>query len=61
MIRPEYAPSARRAGLLQHVLTNVVAQNGRLIVFVDPEEKDSRRAETLMCTEVSGRIEDIGV
>ena len=37
-IRPEYAPAARRAELVGHLLNHVLKADGRLIIFVGTEE-----------------------
>ncbi len=60
LIRPEYAPSDRRADMVDHVLTHVLQPNGRLIVLVGTEEADVRRAESAITSaglRVHGRVE----
>jgi 2-polyprenyl-3-methyl-5-hydroxy-6-metoxy-1,4-benzoquinol methylase len=60
LIRPEYAPESRRRDMVRHVLQNVLAPNGRLIIFVGVEEKHFRTVESSICTsglEASGRAE----
>ena len=58
-IRPEYAPAARRADLIDHVLDHVLKPEGRLIVFVGTEETESRSAELSITHRraVDGRVE----
>jgi 2-polyprenyl-3-methyl-5-hydroxy-6-metoxy-1,4-benzoquinol methylase len=41
----DYVPPTRRRDLVEHLLVNVVAPRGRLIVGVFNEEKDERRTE----------------
>jgi SAM-dependent methyltransferase len=56
----DYAPPTRRRELVQHLLENVVAPGGRLIVGVFNEEKDARRTEELVSSwglEVAGRLD----
>ncbi len=60
LIRPEYAPMARRADLVGHVLTHVLKPDGRLIVLVGTEETEERDAEsriTVCGFTVQGRVE----
>lgn len=60
LIRPEYVPANRRAGLVDHVLSHVVAPGGRLIVYVGAEEAGARDAEASFTGHglpVHGRIE----
>jgi SAM-dependent methyltransferase len=42
LIRPEYAPAARRADLVAHLREHVLQPGGRLIVFVGTEEAERR-------------------
>jgi SAM-dependent methyltransferase len=59
LIRPEYAPAARRIDLVRHLMDHVLAPNGRIIIFVGAEETESRWAESTIATEipVHGRVE----
>jgi hypothetical protein len=59
MIRPEYAPAARRADLVRHVMDHVLRPDSRLIVFVGSEERELRRTEAMVTAEfaIHGRIE----
>jgi len=60
LIRPEYAPPARRADMVGHVLDHVLKPDGRLIVFVGSEETDLRRVESSITAQgfsVHGRVE----
>lgn len=59
LIRPEYAPASRRIDMVHHVLENVLAPSGRLIVFVGAEEPDLRQVESTIATAfpISGRVE----
>jgi SAM-dependent methyltransferase len=60
LIRPEYAPPARRANLVDHVLNQVLKADGRLIVFVGAEEKELRHVESSITDQgftVHGRVE----
>ncbi len=60
LLRPEYAPAARRGEMVRHVMRHVVKPTGRLIVFVGAEEADQRRVEQSLAGcgyAVSGRIE----
>jgi SAM-dependent methyltransferase len=56
----DYAPPTRRRELLEHLLDNVVAPGGRLIVGVFNEEKDARRTEERVSSwghEIAGRVD----
>lgn len=59
LIRPEYAPAARRTQLIRHILDEVLVADGRLIVFVGSEERGVRRVESTIAAEfpVHGRVE----
>jgi 2-polyprenyl-3-methyl-5-hydroxy-6-metoxy-1,4-benzoquinol methylase len=59
MIRPEYAPAARRVDMVRHLMNKVVNPNGRVIVFVGAEEREFRRVESTIAAEfaVNGRVE----
>jgi len=60
LIRPEYAPVARRTEMVLHILENVLQHKGRLIVFVGTEEADFRRVESSLSGPsftISGRAE----
>ena len=60
LIRPEYAPSSRRAEMIRHIQRNVLHLKGRLIVFVGSEEQESRSVESEMSSEgfhITGRAE----
>lgn len=60
MIRPEYAPTHRRAEMAGHVIDQVLKPGGRLIVFVGSEEAAERRVEasvTVHGLTVHGRVE----
>ena len=60
LIRPEYAPEARRLELISHVMNRVVERDGRLIVFVGTEERDKRRVESSISNgayTIHGRVE----
>jgi RimJ/RimL family protein N-acetyltransferase/SAM-dependent methyltransferase len=45
MLRPEYAPTNRRADMVRHVIEHVLKPGGRLIFFVGTEEIGVRRVE----------------
>jgi SAM-dependent methyltransferase len=56
----DYAPPTRRRELVEHLLENVVARGGRLIVGVFNEEKDERRTEEHLTSwgfEIAGRVD----
>jgi hypothetical protein len=60
LLRPEYAPAHLRGELIQHVLENVLAPTGRLIVFVGAEERHERRVERTVAdagVPIGGRVE----
>jgi SAM-dependent methyltransferase len=60
LIRPEYAPAARRPEMIRHVVDKVLHPMGRLIVFVGTEETDFRRAESSLSSHgfnITGRAE----
>lgn len=60
LIRPEYAPEARRADMVRHLLAHVLKPDGRLIVFVGAEEADVRRVESAIVAggfAADGRVE----
>jgi len=60
LIRPEYAPSARRVEMVRHVLNRVVQNGGRLIVLVGNEETGERLAESGIAgggIPIHGRVE----
>lgn len=62
LLRPEYAPPARRADMVARVLAELVAPGGRLIVFVGAEDTAPRRAEaelTAAGMRVHGRVERV--
>jgi hypothetical protein len=62
LVRPEYAPTGRRAALVRHVLDQVLAADGRLIVFVGTEEANRRDAEAEITSTglfVGGRVERV--
>ncbi|HEX7035674.1 MAG TPA: class I SAM-dependent methyltransferase [Pseudomonadales bacterium] len=45
LLRPEYAPPGQRRALIRRVQADLVAPDGRLIVFVGSEEARERRTE----------------
>jgi SAM-dependent methyltransferase len=56
----DYAPPTRRRELVQHLLEDVVAPGGRLIIGVFNEEKDERRTEEQVASwgfEIAGRLD----
>jgi SAM-dependent methyltransferase len=56
----DYVPPTQRGELVQHLLANVVAPSGRLIVGVFNEEKDERRTEERVASwghEIAGRVD----
>jgi SAM-dependent methyltransferase len=56
----DYAPPPRRRDLVEHLLENVVAPGGRLIVGVFNEEKEERRTEERVSSwgyEIAGRLD----
>jgi hypothetical protein len=56
----DYVPASRRRELLEHLLANVVALNGRPIVGVFNEQKGERRTEERVWSwgfEVAGRLD----
>jgi 2-polyprenyl-3-methyl-5-hydroxy-6-metoxy-1,4-benzoquinol methylase len=59
LIRPEYAPAARRIDLVRHLMDHVLMPDGRIIIFVGAEETELRWAESTIATEISvhGRVE----
>ena len=60
LIRPEYAPAARRVELVRHILNRVLKAHGRLIVLAGNEETESRHAESSITSHgirVHGRLE----
>jgi len=60
LIRPEYAPAARRADMVGHVFNHVLQPKGRLIVFVGTEEAETRHVESSITNHgftVHGRVE----
>ena len=60
LIRPEYAPASRRAGMVRHIRKHVLKPGGRLIVFVGAEEADTRSVEASITAHglpVHGRVE----
>jgi 2-polyprenyl-3-methyl-5-hydroxy-6-metoxy-1,4-benzoquinol methylase len=59
LIRPEYAPAARRIDLVRHLVDHVLMPQGRVIVFVGAEETELRRVESTIAAEIPihGRVE----
>jgi SAM-dependent methyltransferase len=60
LVRPEYAPTRRRADMVDHVISHVLKPGGRLIVFVGTEEVEMRCVETSITEHgfnVHGRVE----
>jgi SAM-dependent methyltransferase len=56
----DYVPPKRRSDLVDHLLANVVAPRGRLIVGVFNEELDDRRTEETVAAwgyEIAGRVD----
>jgi SAM-dependent methyltransferase len=56
----DYAPPTRRRALVEHLLEDVVAPRGRLIIGVFNEEKDKRRTEQAVsswCFKIAGRMD----
>jgi SAM-dependent methyltransferase len=56
----DYVPPTRRRELVEHLLANVVAVGGRLIIGVFNEEKNERRTEERVASwghEITGRVE----
>jgi SAM-dependent methyltransferase len=56
----DYVPPTRRRGLLEHLLANVVAPEGRLVVGVFNEEKVERRTEEQVASwgfPIAGRVD----
>jgi SAM-dependent methyltransferase len=56
----DYVPPTRRRELVEHLLQNVVAPGGRLIVGVFNEEKDERRTEERVASwglEIAGKVD----
>jgi len=60
LIRPEYAPVARRVEMIRHVVDRILKPDGRLIVLVGNEETASPRVESDLTSRgirVHGRAE----
>jgi SAM-dependent methyltransferase len=56
----DYVPPTRRGELVAHLLANMVAPGGRLIVGVYNEERDERRTEERVAAwghEIAGRVD----
>jgi SAM-dependent methyltransferase len=60
LIRPDYAPAARRVEMIRHVIDRILKPDGRLIVLVGNEEAALRRVESSITSygvRVHGRVE----